>query len=136
MLRPVATGALAILLAAPIIGSVVGAAPLQSQPGGSGSILQVVAGYGGAQVTVEEFFPKTIHVAEGTTVTWRQGSLREHTVTFLAGQPKPDPDIFQPEAPAVRMKNPLAEYPTLPNGPYDGPTFINSGLMDQGETFT
>jgi YD repeat-containing protein len=136
MLRTLATCALAFLLAAPIIGSVVGAAPLQSQPGGSGSSLQVVAGYGGAQVTVEEFFPKTIRVAEGTTVTWRQGSLREHTVTFLAGQPKPDPDISQPEEPAIRMKNPLAEYPTPPNGPYDGSTFINSGLMDQGETFT
>jgi plastocyanin len=98
-------------------------------------MLNVVAGYGAAQVTVEEYFPRTFRVAEGTTVTWNQRALREHTVTFLAGQPKPEPDMPQPEDAAVRMKNPLAEYPTLPAGPYDGSYFINSGLMDQGETF-
>ena len=132
MRRPLRLAGLLAVLAIPVIGSAVRtASALQPSP-----TLTVSVGYGGANVTVEEYFPNKIRIAEGTTVSFTQRSLREHTVTFLAGQPKPEPDIPQPEDSSTRMKNPLAEFPTLPNGPYDGSTFINSGLMDQGERFT
>src|SRR4051794_22163581 len=73
----------------------------------SDTALHVHAGYGGANVTVEEFFPSTIRISEGTTVTWTLGSLREHTVTFLAGGPRLQPDISQPEDSELpHMKNP------------------------------
>jgi plastocyanin len=131
MRRLLLVAGLLLALVATLASSRVGAATTQVN-----STLSVAAGYGGAQVTVEEFFPRTIRVVEGTTVTWTNRAIREHTITFLAGQPKPEPDMAQPEDPSVRMKNPLAEYPTLPNGPYDGASFLNSGLIDQGETFS
>src|SRR5688572_12115199 len=80
MRRLIILGTLVLALAAPLAFSRAGAATAQSGP-----TLNVHAGYGGAQVTVEEFFPRTIRVSEGTTVTWTNRALREHTVTFLAG---------------------------------------------------
>jgi plastocyanin len=130
-MRLITLGSLLMTLLGSMLSSALGLATAQPNP-----TLNVAAGYGAAQVTVEEFFPQRIRIAEGTTVTWTQRALREHTVTFLAGQPRPEPDMPQPEDAAVRMKNPLAEFPTLPTGPYDGSSFINSGLMDQGETFS
>ncbi len=125
-------GGMLVILGIPLASSAVGmASTTQPNP-----VLTVAVGYGGANVTVEEYFPRTVRIAEGTTVNFTQRSLREHTVTFLAGAPKPEPDIPQPEDPSVRMKNPLAEFATRPNGPYDGSSFINSGVMDQGETFS
>ena len=131
MRRLALLGGVLLALAAPLLGGAMRTA-LAVQPAQS---LTVAVGYGGANVTVEEYFPRTVRVAEGTTVNFTQRSLREHTVTFLAGFEKPEPDIPQPENAAVRMRNPLAEYPTRPNGPYDGSSFINSGMMDQGEAF-
>ncbi len=99
--------------------------------------LHVYAGYGGANVTVEEFFPATIRIVEGATVTWTLGSVREHTVTFLADATRPQPDMFQPEGQSLpRMKNPLVEYPLLPEGSWDGSSYIGSGLMDHDDAFS
>lgn len=110
-----------------------------AQSGVSATELTVFAGYGrsGPQFVVEEFFPRTIRVGTGTTVTWVQETPREHTVTFLAGQRLPAESIPQPEDPSLpQMRNPLAEYPTLPDGPYDGSYFINSGRVQAGESFS
>jgi plastocyanin len=87
-------------------------------------------------MVIEEYFPARLTVAEGTTVTWVQDTLREHSVTFLAGERIVPETIPQPEDPSLPpIRNPRAEYPTLPAGPWDGGTFINSGRMQQGETF-
>jgi plastocyanin len=124
-----------VMAAAVMLTSVVhaGAAP----PRQSGPTLTVLSGWGPPAVVVDEFLPATLTVAEGTTVTWLQDTLREHTVTFLAGRPMPPQNIPQPEDPSLpQMRNPLAEYPTLPSGPWDGTTFVNSGRMQEGETFS
>jgi plastocyanin len=118
-------------LAAPIVTRADRAA---AQPGPT---LTVISGYGPPMSVVEEYFPARFTVVEGTTVTWVQDTLREHTVTFLAGERLPAENIPQPEDPSLpMMRNPVAEYPTLPNGPWDGTTFINSGRMQEGETFS
>src|SRR6185436_14430832 len=71
------------------------------------------------------------------TVEWTQASMREHNINFLAGGPRLQPDIPQPEdASLPRMKNPLVEFATLPQGPWDGTYHIGSGMMTQGEKFS
>lgn len=103
----------------------------------NGPTLDVLVGWGDPTVAIEEFFPKTIRVAVGTTVTWTQGSLREHTVTFLAGERIPPQSIPQPEDPSLpEMRNPKAQFATLPGGSFDGSYFINSGVLEVGETFS
>ena len=47
-------------------------------------------------VDIEAFFPATLHVHVGDTVTWTQNSNEIHTVTFLAG--KQTPEVFNPDA--------------------------------------
>ena len=102
----------------------------------SQSALTVLSGWGPPGVVVDEFLPTKLTVAEGTTVTWLQDTLREHTVTFLAGAPVPPQNIAQPEDSSLpQMRNPRAEYPTLPIGAWDGSSFMNSGRMQAGETF-
>lgn len=102
-----------------------------------GPTLNVWSGWGSPGLVVDEFLPATLTVAEGTTITWTQESLRDHTVTFLAGNRLPPQNIPQPEDPALpQMRNPLAEYPTPPLGPWDGNSFINSGRMQVGESFS
>lgn len=63
----------------------------------------------------------TVHL--GTSVTWTNQSNNEpHTVTFgVVGQPFPMIDPFSP-----------------PMGPssYDGTTFVNSGVLNPGQSFT
>ncbi|MBM2811616.1 MAG: hypothetical protein HW416_2375, partial [Chloroflexi bacterium] len=135
MNRLVSFGAF-LLLPATLLGAT--AAPTAQAPA-SGQDLTVYSGYGRGptQAVVEEYFPKAIRVVEGTTVTWVQETPREHTVTFVPIGPPPAENIPQPEDPTgPQMRNPLAEFPTLPDGPYDGSTFINSGRMEGGESFS
>lgn len=99
--------------------------------------LTLPVGYSPPLAVVDRFFPERIRIAEGTTVTWVQDGLRRHTVTFLGGEPLPLQNVPQPEDPALpQMRNPLAEFPTLPNREYDGSYFINSGVMGIGDTFS
>ena len=133
-MRVIVLGAILVLLATnlPPLASAGATPSAQSE-----ATLTVLSGWGPPTMVVEEFLPAKLTVGEGTTVTWLQDTLREHTVTFLAGTPLPLENIPQPEDPSLPvMRNPLAEYPTPPAGPWDGTTFINSGRMQQGETFS
>ncbi len=102
--------------------------------------LQLVAGLGDGVVAVEDFIGdpslglKTVRVAEGTRVSWTLGSDESHTVTFLAGQPAPAVFMLQPESPSrPPMLNPQLMFPTLPQGPWDGTTFIHSEMTQRGQ---
>jgi plastocyanin len=72
-----------------------------------------------ANVAVLQYLPAKITVKVDTPVTWNwKGTIEPHSVTFLApGQQLPppgDPSVFGA---------------TPPTGPYDGTTFVNSGLQ-------
>jgi plastocyanin len=76
-----------------------------------------------ATVAVLEYLPAQITVKVGAAVTWSwKGAIEPHSVTFLApGQQLPapgsDPSLFGA---------------TPPIGPYDGQSFVNSGLIPSG----
>jgi plastocyanin len=76
----------------------------------------------GTSVAVLQFMPATVNVVVGTPVNWSwAGDIEPHSVTFTRpGQQLPppgDPSVFGP---------------TPATGPYDGTTFVNSGLQPLG----
>lgn len=76
-----------------------------------------------ANVAVLQYLPAQVTVKVGAPVTWSwKGTIEPHSVTFLTpGQQLPapgsDPSLFAP---------------TPPTGPYDGQSFVNSGLLPAG----
>jgi plastocyanin len=73
-------------------------------------------------IAVQQFLPAALTVAVGTEVDWTIAGPEPHSVTFLPpGQTMPPPgsdtSLFAP---------------TLPTGPYDGKTLLNSGVVPQG----
>ncbi len=107
----------------------------------TGPTLRVKAGLGQGVVSVNQYagdpsFPEgnTVRVAEGTTVIWTLGSDETHTVTFRAGEPWPPVFMPQPEDPTrPPMMNPRLVNPTVPNGPWDGTSFIHMELQAPGQ---
>jgi LPXTG-motif cell wall-anchored protein len=80
-----------------------------------------------------KFYPATITINAGDTVTWKHNSGPEpHTTTFLAGEPRPDEII--PEgpppagAPPTLIGNPKVFFPAG-GTTYDGTAFTGSGVM-------
>lgn len=75
-----------------------------------------------ANVAVLQYLPARIKVKVDTPVTWTwKGTIEPHSVTFL----KPGQQLPPPGDPSVFG-------PTPPTGPYDGTTFVNSGLQPLG----
>jgi plastocyanin len=74
-------------------------------------------------VAVLEYLPQKVTVKVDTPVTWSwKGTIEPHSVTFLQpGQKLPPPG-----------SDPALFAPTPPTGPYDGTTFVNSGLQPAG----
>jgi len=123
----VATAALAVgsLMAIPVAG----AQTTTTAAGGSGTsgdVLTVNVGVNDPKdptIAVLQYMPAKVSVPVGATVrfSW-DGTIEPHSVTFLApGQQLPppgsDPSLFFGSAPAE---------------PYDGQTFVNSGLQPLG----
>lgn len=75
-------------------------------------------------VAVLEYLPAKVTVKVGTPVTWTwKGTIEPHSVTFPApGQTLPPPG-----------SDPALFGPTPPTGPYDGTSFVNSGLQPLGD---
>jgi plastocyanin len=80
------------------------------------------------------FFPTTITIDEGDTVSWMMNAAFVHTVTFLSGTPPPPEPIPSGEG-NLLMLNPQNAFPV--GGPnYDGTSFVGSGIIDaKGKTF-
>ena len=53
------------------------------------------SGFGNGQITVMKFYPDTITVDEGDSITWTVAG-DAHTISFLSGGAPPDP--FSPAA--------------------------------------
>jgi plastocyanin len=76
-------------------------------------------------VAVLAFMPASITVPVNTPVSWSwEGTTEPHSVTFL----KPDQTLPPPGSDTSLFA------PTPPTGPYDGTTFVNSGLQPLGPT--
>jgi plastocyanin len=131
--RLVSLAILAAVIASLSIASFLQPAPLAAQPGPT---LNVVAGLGERSVSWNDFLPGSVRVPVGTTVVWTVQSDEVHTVTFLAGQPRPGLIVPQPEGlDRPPMLEPAYAFPTVPPGPWDGTTFLNSGDLGRGQPF-
>jgi plastocyanin len=88
----------------------------------------------GLKTEVMKYFPSTLQIHVGDTVTWQINSMEMHTVTFLApGDTLPAFVVPAPDGqPSPVMINPQLAFPIAPtNGLYDGTTYANSGIMGQ-----
>src|SRR5262249_46082994 len=95
------------------------------------------AGVGGESadhaLQAQAFFPTTLTVDEGDTITWTTNADFVHTVTFLSGGAAPPVvsveggEVIQPAATAFPSGGPN----------YDGTGFVNSGLLEgKAKTFS
>ena len=84
------------------------------------STLVVQAGAGSADDAVQafQFYPSTLTIDEGDSVTWKMGSGLVHTVSFGTV-----PATLPPPAPA-------------PGTSFDGAGFVSSGRMSPGKAYT
>ncbi len=82
-------------------------------------------------ISIGSFFPQSFSIHVGDSVTWTVNTHEIHTVTFLAGNPKPVLILPAPPGmPSPLQLNPLVAFPVLPQGNlYDGTTYLNSGVM-------
>jgi plastocyanin len=107
-----------------VVGMVVASGPAQAAP----RTWQVGIGADSADHAVQllDYYPRTITIDAGDSITWVKAALVEHTVTFLSGaQP---PALFLPQKDGRVMLNPLVAFPQ--GGPaYDGTGFASSGVL-------
>jgi len=82
----------------------------------------VLVGSGEPGYSVNLFGPKTITVAQGSTITFKSNWLEPHTVTFTGTEAMPRPDDAR-----ATTRIPASGTPA-----YDGTTFTNSGFLIQG----
>lgn len=83
---------------------------------------QAGGGAGNGLVTVDKYYPSTITIDEGDTITWTvEGDA--HTISFLSGAPAPDP--FSPQA-----QNPSG------GSTYNGTGIVSSGILDPGQSYS
>ncbi len=88
-------------------------------------------------VSIMSYFPGTIQIHVGDSVTWKINSHEIHTVTFLAGETLGDLIIPAPQDMASPYQiNPMAFLQAMPpNGQYDGSSYVNSGIMSSDPGF-
>ncbi len=87
-------------------------------------------------VSIGQFFPHTVMLHVGDSITWMVKTHEIHTVTFLAGQSLQSLVIPAPAGMASPLQiNPAAAFPTPTNGLYDGSTYMNSGIMSTDPGF-
>ena len=87
--------------------------------------LTVATGAGEPGYAVNLFGTSKVTVAVGSTLTFKNGWLEPHTVTFSGSKPVPPPS------------DPTAPVPTNPGKTvaFDGVTYLNSGFLLKDQTF-
>lgn len=114
----------------------VGGTQLFAQAGQPAPTLRLTAGLGDGVFSWNDFLRGNVRVVEGTTVIWTVGSDEAHTVTFLAGMPRPDWIVAQEEAGRPPMIHADVAFPRVPVGAWDGTSFIHSGELGRGQDFS
>ncbi|HZT08130.1 MAG TPA: hypothetical protein VFC51_13970 [Chloroflexota bacterium] len=104
----------------------------------AGQPLTIVTGQGQGPIAEEDFIGdpalggNTVRVTTGSTVIWKVMSDEIHTVTFPGDGPIPDVFIPQEDPSLPGMFNPQIVFPTVPDGPWDGRSFIHVELPTDG----
>lgn len=81
------------------------------------------------------FYPGTITINQGDTITWKLKSAEPHTVTFpVPGQMAPDLAVPEGNGGTRMILNPLVAFPQGSNT-YDGAALTGSGQLDPGPQF-
>ncbi len=107
---------------------------LDIEPGPDDTLRFIVAaGMGTPEAEVLEFFPRSLTIDKGDTITWI--SSRFHAVVF--GGDEGIPPFYQTErrvrgTPFV-VANPHVLFPSEPSPEYDGASFRSSGLIGYGQ---
>lgn len=83
---------------------------------------QAGSGFGNGLITTMKFYPGTITIDEGDSITWTAAG-DAHTIAFLSGTTAPEP------------LNPANFAPSGGNS-YSGTEVINSGIVNPGQSFT
>lgn len=82
----------------------------------------------------QDFYPRTITILTGDTITWTKNVVLEHTVTFLSGTPPPVLTVPQPDKRV--LFNPAAAFPQGGSS-YDGTGVASSGVIEAaGKTYS
>jgi plastocyanin len=104
-----------------------GAARAHAAPA-SAATWQSLAGTQSPDMAVQmlQFYPTALVVNVGDTITWTNPTMELHTVTFFApGQERPRFDRDDPLQAQVQG-----------SGLIDGSAYVNSGLLDAGESYS
>ena len=106
-----------------------------------GRRLTALVGGGQDTISLNGFFPSTIRIRAGDTVTWKLNSDEARTVSFLGGAAPPRIPARSDLVPVPgssngdQMLNPWSNLPTrAPGAPveaYDGSRFVSSGIMSK-----
>ena len=82
----------------------------------------------------QDFYPRTITINAGDTITWTKNVVLEHTVTFLSGARPPLP--FSPQPDHRVLFNPAVAFPQGGSS-YDGTGVTSSGTIEKaGASYT
>jgi plastocyanin len=91
-------------------------------------------GYTKGQIDLDFFFPQTLDVKPGDTVTWTfsKEDVAPHTITFLNGADEPTPiqAVPQPSGPPLLTFNPAVAIPQNADKPLTNMGIFNSGILD------
>jgi plastocyanin len=94
----------------------------------------VLVGYTDGQIDLDFFFPQTLQVNTGDTVTWvfSKQDVAPHTITFLNGATAPSPvkAIPQPNGPPLLTFDPFVAMPQNADKPLTNMGVYNSGILD------
>jgi plastocyanin len=131
-----------VILVISLLG-LLGCQPIQpgtAQPGTAPTPQEVtvLAGAGQDVVAINAFFPATVRVRAGDTISWKINSDEPHTATFLSGEPMPpDPVPVPGGGPTDIMLNPELFFPSrAPDAPvetYNGTEYRHSGFLSNGK---
>lgn len=81
----------------------------------------------------QDFFPHTITIKAGDTITWAKNVVLEHTVSFLSGATPPEIALPQPDHRV--LFNPKVAFPQGGSS-YDGTGVVSSGVIEEsGKTY-
>jgi plastocyanin len=75
-------------------------------------------------VQVQDYYPRTITVDAGDSITFTMGAVSDHTVTFLSGAKRPA--LAEPE------QDGRVRFPSNVAFPQGGPTYNGTGLASSG----
>jgi plastocyanin len=108
--------------------------PGQAQPAPATWKISIGAESPDHAIQGQDFYPRTITINAGDSITWTKDAILEHTVAFLSGEKRPALDVPQPDKRV--LFNPVVAFPQG-GQTYDGTGLASSGVMEGlGKTYT